>query len=1398
MNSNILLKRALIFLFLITTKLTFAQTNYYVSTTGDDLNSGLTGSPKATIQSAIAVASDNDIINIEAGTYDGLVIVNKQLKLIGADKSNTIIKFTGTVSGGVTPSLFKITALNVTVSKLGFETDLSKLWSAIITSGDASGLRIENCGITATKSAAAYAATSYTDRNAINANTIGRAVDGVAVLANPAPGFIYVYDTTIEGTVGGGFGNAFFRAGVSSDGYALYMTNNTIQTISHDVISRFQTSPNKTSLLTNSFNGGGIEFAEPNAGFLGADIENNSFNWGLGGTPNYALVRLKNNNANKPFLFKSNLVENNYWLMSLENFQNITAEGNIFNPVVDANNTFKSVTINTKTLASSSNTKLPISATFIGNTFNGVSGSVGSKALAFYNHDSNSAAFGTFILGTAAQKNTFNQDIANYIYIDDNNGNQTQTAGTGIAGFPEYGEFAATTTAYWATNIRADQNNFYVDGQLRAATSLDATQRTELDGKIYDKLDNTNIGSVQYYFPVQDVTSGLNFATIQEAIDDASTVNGDIINVNPGTYTLTSTIQINKEITLRGNNNTLATKPLINGVGDATRKSLINVSAKNVTIQNFEMQFDESVTNSESAINTTANGTFDNLSILDNKIEGTSASYKFGKAAIFLGLQTNPTAASDKVTVKRNTVDHTVSGNAMSRGIRSWFINGTIGGSVADKNTIKAFYSSMELAVSGGSNDLNVSYNDVIGKIKIGGLKPGNHSVSNNMISSGGTATAALAGGPGATAADIQASLFEVVGSKTSNANLTISNNTFTDFKYAGVSLLASSNVSILNNTFNPLANETGFGHIIFDTKTSDTQAEAAKTYQNITIKGNLFNGSGVAGGTGLGFANSNGSSTLSPLSNIIVGGANTEANTFSSSLTTLVNLVNETRTSDQIPFWTSQAYAGTATTTAFPFSTNVDLSANNIDADLISGMTDVDLYALETKINHGIDADVLGFVTLKPSFAYPATAPETLNAVKVAPEDYTLLVKAGVDLSATTILATKSLTLSSQDATLTFGSLGINAASKALTLDKPTTTNALVLTAGKVVSTATNTLTVPATGISFTSGIGNFVDGPLNVTGINADMVIPIGKGTKAAYIGLTNVASGASDFTAEYFQTAYSNTTNKETSIDQVLNKEYWLLNRTSGALSAKVSLYSFDLIASGLAGTTDQQGLVAWFNGTQWVNQGNASNNSLSITANLGNSSFSPFTFGMPVLPLPVDLISFKADLKTNGVLLTWATAAERDNDHFEIEKSDDGVSFLKIANVNGAGQSSHKLNYQFSDASFYNSAYYRLVQIDKNGKKTVYNDLVRFVKGLNGSLTLSVYPNPTTQGLFIKYNSNNPDLITGKLIDGLGRTVLNFKGSSQQSTYLDLNTQKAGPYILQIKTPEGIQIKKIIKQ
>ena len=92
------------------------------------------------------------------------------------------------------------------------------------------------------------------------------------------------------------------------------------------------------------------------------------------------------------------------------------------------------------------------------------------------------------------------------------------------------------------------------------------------------------------------------------------------------------------------------------------------------------------------------------------------------------------------------------------------------------------------------------------------------------------------------------------------------------------------------------------------------------------------------------------------------------------------------------------------------------------------------------------------------------------------------------------------------------------------------------------------------------------------------------------------------------------------------------------------------------------------------------------------------------------LPVTLTSFEAISGQNSVQLFWKTASEVNNLRFDIYRSVDGINFEKTGYVNGNNNSSTPIAYTFTDQyPPSGQLYYRLAQVDANGKTTVFNDI-----------------------------------------------------------------------------------------
>ncbi|MCC6840214.1 MAG: hypothetical protein IT230_08660 [Flavobacteriales bacterium] len=116
----------------------------------------------------------------------------------------------------------------------------------------------------------------------------------------------------------------------------------------------------------------------------------------------------------------------------------------------------------------------------------------------------------------------------------------------------------------------------------------------------------------------------------------------------------------------------------------------------------------------------------------------------------------------------------------------------------------------------------------------------------------------------------------------------------------------------------------------------------------------------------------------------------------------------------------------------------------------------------------------------------------------------------------------------------------------------------------------------------------------------------------------------------------------------------------------------------------------------------------------------------TVQVPFSPLPITLVEFGATANAGTVLLEWATASEKDNAFFTVERSADAETFEAVLQLPGAGNSSAILHYSAIDRDpLPGLSYYRLRQTDLNGTTTV-SDMAVVEHRASG--TFAVHPNP----------------------------------------------------------------------
>ena len=145
------------------------------------------------------------------------------------------------------------------------------------------------------------------------------------------------------------------------------------------------------------------------------------------------------------------------------------------------------------------------------------------------------------------------------------------------------------------------------------------------------------------------------------------------------------------------------------------------------------------------------------------------------------------------------------------------------------------------------------------------------------------------------------------------------------------------------------------------------------------------------------------------------------------------------------------------------------------------------------------------------------------------------------------------------------------------------------------------------------------------------------------------------------------------------------------------------------------------------------------SLDITDGSGVSCGLTGSNGSCIDVLPIELVDFSGINIGTANQLFWKTITEINNDYFIIEKSIDGDVFTEVGGyINGAGNSTTELDYTKIDRTPYALTYYRLKQIDFDGRFS-YSDVIRVINDDLPSSDFDLFPNPTKGEVTIRFNS-----------------------------------------------------------
>ena len=175
-----------------------------------------------------------------------------------------------------------------------------------------------------------------------------------------------------------------------------------------------------------------------------------------------------------------------------------------------------------------------------------------------------------------------------------------------------------------------------------------------------------------------------------------------------------------------------------------------------------------------------------------------------------------------------------------------------------------------------------------------------------------------------------------------------------------------------------------------------------------------------------------------------------------------------------------------------------------------------------------------------------------------------------------------------------------------------------------------------------------------------------------------------------------------------------------------------------------------------------------------------------------PLPVELKSFTATASAKGTQLHWATASEKDNAAFEMQRGGTAEQFQTIGRVSGQGTSSQGHNYSWVDKQpLPGLSYYRLRQLDYDGTESF--SPVAVVQQSTDLLAASFSPNPSAG--FVTLAPSLGD-VQYRVLNSLGQLVLTGKASGGST--VDLQSLRTGSYFLELHSATGRKVERFVRE
>lgn len=191
--------------------------------------------------------------------------------------------------------------------------------------------------------------------------------------------------------------------------------------------------------------------------------------------------------------------------------------------------------------------------------------------------------------------------------------------------------------------------------------------------------------------------------------------------------------------------------------------------------------------------------------------------------------------------------------------------------------------------------------------------------------------------------------------------------------------------------------------------------------------------------------------------------------------------------------------------------------------------------------------------------------------------------------------------------------------------------------------------------------------------------------------------------------------------------------------------------------------------------------------------GFNGFSTFGVAAEMFMLPIEFLDINAQGIVDHIAVTWNVASELNLSHYELERSEDAITYEHISDHTAVGttQAPQTYSYDDYDVRYFQNYYYRVKSVDNDGSYEYTPVVVASIQNGSGAFdenSVYLFPNPSSDDFMLLLNSNQDLDVAMEVFNSMGQIIMvrQLNVLTGNSTFgINSNEWAPGVYYIQLK-------------